>query len=263
MSLPPRPPFPRELDELASAPLAVKDALRGLRRKLSDAPTAIEVLPSERVSLSPLALAARLIRETRKIASLGEDIARDVLLHQRDEARLKVFAASGFTTFTGEREELFRHDFVASRYAAGKRVLARFGYPDALLFEQPIDVSWRALRPRYRSTSKPVNGGEGFDYSLIAATALSLAKSGALAEQSKAPSEPTLAQLTFVTLGLAEAVLAHTPQPALETIIAALELSADVISLRKSTISAIVNGFDPEAQLAAEYRLLAPPLAES
>jgi hypothetical protein len=66
-----------------------------------------------------------------------------------------------------------------------------------------------------------------------------------------------------VTLGLAEAVLAHTPQPALETIIAALELSADVISLRKSTISAIVNGFDPEAQLAAEYRLLAPPLAES
>lgn len=263
MTPPPRAPFPKDLDELASAPLAVKDALRGLRRKLSDVPPGLEAMPSDLLPLSPLALAARLIRETRKIAALGEDIARDVLLHHRDEARLAAFATSGFSKMAGKRDGSFRHDFAASRYAAAKVVLVRLGYPDAFLLEQPIDVSWRALWTRVRSKPRIQNTGDAVDYTIIAETALTLTKSGALAERNTPPTEPTLAQLTFATLGLAEAVLAHSPQPALETVIAALELSADVIGLRKSVISAIFSGFDPEAQLAAEYRLLAPPLAES
>ena len=74
--------------------------------------------------------------------------------------------------------------------------------------------------------------------------------------------DPPLATLVFASLGLTDAVLALSSHQTHDITLAALKLSADVVSLRKSNLAAILQGFDPEAQLAAEYRLLAPPLAE-
>ncbi len=257
-----RPTLTQDLDELASVPLVFKDTLRGLRKKLSDLPPVLRSDLPDDAPLSPLALAVRLVRETRRIASLGEDLARDVLLHGRDEARIAAFSESGFHSTSAGRGEHSRHAFVASRYAAAKFILVRFGYSERLVLEHTIDRVWRGLRDRFASdnTNTPSADPTGIDR--IAATTWALAQSGAVAGTTPSDDDPMLAPLVFATLGLAEAILALSPHPTHDTTLAALELAGDVMRLRSASIVAIVEGFDPEAQLAAEYRLLAPPLTE-
>jgi hypothetical protein len=259
---PPPAPLSNDLDELTAVPFAVKDALRGLRRTLSDLPNGRSPALDDQ-SLSPLALAQRLIRETRKVAALGEGLARDILLHHRDEARILAFAASGFGHFKQMPDESIRHSFVASRYSAAKFVLSRLGSSDALVLEQPIDKAWRTLRDRFTGALASAPQREGFGVNRIAATAIVLAACGAISQPTPFDREPSLTHLTFAVIGLAEAVLSLSPHQSYETTLAALELSTDVMRLRTSTLSAVFSGFDPEAQLAAEYRLLASALAET
>ena len=251
-----------DMDELAAAPLAVKDALRGLRRKLADLPTRPPLPFAVDQPLSPLAIAAALIRETSRIAALGEDLARDVLLHHRDEARINAFATSGFGQAKPASGEMFRHAFVASRYAAAKQVLGHWGQSHTRVLEQPIDKVWRTLRDRFNAPIASSRQPDEPDFSRIAATTLALAHSGAISSPLHDATEPPLAALVFASLGLAEAVLALSSQQTHDITLAALHLSADVVSLRKSNLATILQGFDPHAQLAAEFRLLAPSLAE-
>jgi len=257
-----RSPLLSDMDELAAAPLAIKDALRGLRRKLADLPTHHPIPLPVNQPLSPLALAASLLRETSRIAALGEDLARDVLLHHRNEARINAFAASGFSQANAGWSEQLRPSFVASRYAAAKLVLAHFGHSDARVLEQPIDKVWRNLRDRFSAPTSPLQQQNQPAFGRIAATALELAQSDAISPRLDDGTETPIAILVCASLGLAEAVLTLSSHQTHEITLAAFKLSADVIRLRKSNIAAILQGFDPEAQLAAEFRLLAPPLAE-
>ena len=257
-----RPSLSSDIDELAAAPLVIKDALRGLRRKLADLPTRPPLPLMVNQPLSPLTLAAALIRETSRIAMLGEDLARDVLLHHRDEARINAFATSGFSQAKPASGEMLRHAFVASRYAAAKLVLGHLGQNHTRVLEQPIDKVWRTLRDRFNAPVASSREPNDPDFSRIAATSLALAQSGAIASPLHEATEPPLATLVFASLGLAEAVLALSSHQTHDITLAALNLSADVVSLRTSNLAAILQGFDPQAQLAAEFRLLAPPLAE-
>jgi hypothetical protein len=251
-----------DVEELAAAPLAFKDVLRELRRTFADLPTHAPLpLPVDQ-PLTPLAVAAKLIRETSRIAALGEDLARDVLLLHRDEARINAFAASGFSQADSTSGDQRRHGFVASRYAAAKLVLGYLGQGNTRVLEQPIDKVWRTLRDRFNGSPAVTSPQHKPNFDRIAATALELARCGAVASPPHEVTEPALPTLVFVTLGLAEAVLALSSHQTHDITLAALKLSADVVSLRTSNLAAILQGFDPQAQLAAEFRLLAPPLAE-
>lgn len=259
----PRPPHFPDRDGAAPVPLAVKDGLRGLRQRLSEWPSTFLPSPEADLPLSPLALAARLLRETGRMAAFGEDIARDVLLHHRDEGRIKAFARSGFGQALSPKGDDRRHGFVSSRYAASKIALAHFGYPKRLVLEQPIDTVWRKLSAQYSPHALADGPSDPFEYHRVAATALALMNSGAITDHGTDQGQPTLAALVYTTLGLAEAVLALTPDKGNETTLAALAISADIVALRSANLVAILGGFDPESHLAAEFQLLAPPLAES
>jgi hypothetical protein len=251
-----------DMDELAAAPLAVKDALRGLRRKLAHLPTHPPLAFPVDEPFSPLALAASFIQKASRMAALGEDLARDMVLHHRDEARIMAFAASGFSQTNVTSGERLRHAFVVSRYAAAKRVLARLGHSKTQVFEQPIDKVYRTLRIRFNAPVASSRQPHEPDFNQIAATAIELAQSGVIASLSHDALEPPLATLVFASLGLAEAVLALSGHQTHDTTLAAITLSADVMGLRKANLATLLQGFDPEAQLAAEFRLLAPALAE-
>ena len=266
--MPKRHPFtlPKSINDLTAAPLAVKDTLRGIRRKL------IAFSPSvpdsrfeshKHLPLSPLALATVLLNETRKIASLGEDLAKDVVFRHRDEARLGAFARSGFGQPIQERPAPHRHDFVASRYVALKLLVRHFGATDTQILEQPIDVVYLTLSEQFKDNLAPSKDQNGVNFDRIAVSVVQLEQSDALTFGTNDPKSPSLKRQIFAALGLTEAILALSIHPSLDATVAALHLAADVIVLRKAVIEAIFEGFDPEAQLSAEYRLLAPPLAEA
>ena len=259
-------PLPSTVEDLAAAPLVVKDALRGIRRKLGT------ITPNMRETgisgqtlppLSPLALATALLNETRKIASIGEDIARDVLFRHRDEARLAAFANSGFGRHSHGPSDHQRHNFVSSRYAALKILAEHLSAKDPLIREQPIDTAYRALLERFVNESRTIHSQSDVNFDQIAISTVHLEKSGALKLTEPYAEAKSLNRLVFAALGLAESVLALSAHHSIEATLAALHLAADVMVLRKSAIGAIFDGFDPEAQLSAEYRLLAPPLTEA
>ena len=259
-------PLPPTIGDLAAAPLVVKDALRGLRRKIGNiVPNMAEsgISGTSQGPLSPLAIATVLLNETRKMTSFGEDIARDVLFRHRDEARLAAFALSGFgRPFKGLGDH-HRHNFVSSRYAAIKILSQYLGAIDPLIQEQPIDATYRALFAHSddNSTPQPAQGGISYDH--IALSTVHLEKSGALTLTEPDDPTPHQTRLIFAALGLAEAILTLSTNPSIESTLAALHLAADVVVLRKPAIGAIFEGLDPVSQLSAEYRLLAPPLTEA
>ncbi len=258
----PRPPYLPDQGDMVRVPLAVKDGLRGIRQRLSEWQSELPDLPLSGRPLSPLALAAHLLTKTRKFTALGEDIARDILLRQRDEGRINSFAGSGFGIEMQRNSEDRRNGFVSSRYAASKIALAHFGFTKHLVLERPIDTAWQTLNAQF-SNPKVTDTMELGRYTKIAATTLALIDSGAIVDDVSPGNEPSLPMLVFATLGLAEAVLVRSPVKGHEATLAALGLSADVIDLRKANLAAILSGFDPQTHLAAEYQLLAPPLAES
>jgi hypothetical protein len=262
----PRFPLPPTADELAAAPLVVKDALRGIRRKLHDiVPNMTEPGFSGQNSpgLSPLALATALFNETRKITSFGEDIARDVLFRHRDESRLAVFGGAGFGSPKFQFAERQRQNYVSSRYAALKILARQLGADDQLILEQPIDTTYLTLLARFSDISSILPSQNGINFDRIAISAIALEKSGAIDRANTDRQTMRLSQQIFAALGLAESILALSTIHSVESTLAALNLAADVIVLRKPSIAAIFDGFDPEAQLSAEYRLLAPPLTEA
>jgi len=259
-------PLPPTVDDLSAAPLVVKDALRGIRLKLRNfVPNSDEFgqIGQSRLPLSPLAIATALFNETRKISLLGEDIARNVLFRHRDEARLTAFARSGFGSNVSPMPEHQRHDFVSSRYAALKILTRQLGANELLILEQPIDMTYLTLLGRISGNSSGFPAQNAINFDRIASSIVALEKSGALSSPKLETQVPRLGQLIFAALGLAETILALSTNHSVESTLAALNLAADVIVLRKPSIAAIFEGFDPEAQLSAEYRLLAPPLTEA
>ena len=248
-----RLPFPDMFEEAARL---VKDMLRSLRHELKQfdptrdvnklsrdgapAPFPLDLAP---LALSPLALAAELVRETRKAAKLGKALARDVIDPQRDEALLAL----------REGRLADRAAYVQARYQASRYLMKRMGYGEHLLLERPIARVWA------ETAYSPSPSHEGVDYSRLADQALRLTISGAIV----ASGDQTISFRIFAALSLAEAMLALSAQPDSAAAIGALDLASEIITLRQGIFDAIMNGFDPVATLAAELRRLAPHLVEA
>lgn len=245
-----RLPFPEVLEE---APRLVKDLLRGLRHELRqlDPTREWDTLSQTAANapfplpLSPLALAAELVRETRKAAKFGSSLARDVIDPQSDEALLTL--AQGRNTD--------RATYVQARDQATRYLMKRMGFGDMLLLERPIARVWAETVP---SPSED-HSHAGHDFARLADQTLRLAKSGAIPSSE----DQHLPFRVFSALALAEALLSISPSDDSAAVMGALDLAAEVLALRQGTFDAIMEGFDPEAALAAELRLLAPHLAEA
>ena len=245
-----RPQFPDVLEE---APRLVKDLLRGLRHNLRqlDPTRDLESLAQNAAAspfplpLSPLALAAELVRETRKAAKFGSSLARDIIDPQQDDALLALV----------EGRHADRATFVQARYQAARYLMKRMGHNDTLLLERPIARVW--AETALSSSDNRANSENHFAY--LADQALRLAQSGAISESD----DRHFPFRIFSALALAEALLSLSPNHDSAAIMGALEIAAEVMALRQSTFDAIMDGFDPAAALAAELKLLAPHLAEA
>jgi hypothetical protein len=244
-----RPQFPDVLEE---APRLVKDLLRGLRHNLRqlDPTRDLDTFAQNATSspfplpLSPLALAAELVRETRKAAKFGSSLARDVIDPQQDDALLALV----------EGRDADRAAYVQARYQATRYLMKRMGYTDTLLLERPIARVW--AETALSSSDNRANSETHFAH--LADQALRLAQSGAISESD----DRHFPFRIFSALALAEALLALSPNHDSAAIMGALEIAAEVMALRQSTFDAIMDGFDPIAALAAVLKLLAPHLAE-
>ena len=245
-----RPHFPEILEE---APRLVKDLLRGLRHNLRqlDPTRDLESLGQKAAAspfplpLSPLALAAELVRETRKAAKFGSSLARDIIDPQQDDALLALL----------EGRHADRAAYVQARYQATRYLMKRMGHADALLLERPIARVW--AETAQWSSDDSANSETHFAH--LADQALRLAQSGAIAESDNRHFPFRI----FSALALAEALLSLSPNHDSAAVMGALEIAAEVMALRQGTFDAIMDGFDPAAALAAELKLLAPHLVEA
>ncbi|MEI6573541.1 MAG: hypothetical protein WCO61_08360 [Alphaproteobacteria bacterium] len=245
-----RSPFPEVLEE---APRLVKDLLRGLRHNLRqlDPTRDLETLAQNAAAspfplpLSPLALAAELVRETRKAAKFGSSLARDVIDPQQDDALLAL----------GEGRQAERAAYVQARYQATRYLMKRMGHNDTLLLERPIARVWAETA----NTSLDNRANSETHFAHFADQALRLTQSGAIPSSD----DRHFPFRIFSALALAEALLYLSPNHDSAAVMGALEIAAEVMALRQSTFDAIMDGFDPSAALAAELKLLAPHLAEA
>lgn len=243
-----RLPIPDMFEE---APRLVKDMLRGLRHELKqfDPTRDLETLSRDvghtpfPLGLSPLALAAELVRETRKAAKFGSALARDVIDPQTDEALMAL----------ADGREADRASYVQARYQATRYLMKRMGFGDHLLLERPIARVWS------ETASSPSSSQADAYFTKLADQALRLAASGAIAESG----DQALAFRIFAALSLTEAMLALSPPSDTAAVIGALELAAEIVTLRQGVFDAIMNGFDPLTALSAELKRLAPHLVES
>ena len=243
-----RLPIPDMFEE---APRLVKDMLRGLRHELKqfDPTRDLETLSRDvghtpfPLGLSPLALAAELVRETRKAAKFGSALARDVIDPQTDEALMAL----------ADGREADRASYVQARYQATRYLMKRMGFGDHLLLERPIARVWS------ETASSPSSSQADAYFTKLADQALRLAASGAIAESG----DQALPFRIFAALSLTEAMLALSPRSDTAAVIGALELSAEIVTLRQGVFDAIMNGFDPLTALSAELKRLAPHLVES
>lgn len=236
---------------LEEAPRLIKDMLRGLRHELKqlDPTRDLETLSREMsqvpfpTGLSPLALAAELIREARKAAKFGSSLARDVIDPQTDEALLALV----------DGRETDRAAYVQARYQATRYLIKRMGYGDHLLLERPIARVWA------ETASSTSSSEADADFTRLADQALRLAASGAIA----ASNDQALPLRIFAALSLAEAMLTLSTPSDSAAVIGALDLAAEILTLRQGIFDAIMNGFDPLTALAAELKRLAPHLVET
>ena len=243
-----RLPIPDMFEE---APRLVKDMLRGLRHELKqfDPTRDLETLSRDvghtpfPLGLSPLALAAELVRETRKAAKFGSALARDVIDPQTDEALMAL----------ADGREADRASYVQARYQATRYLMKRMGFGDHLLLERPIARVWS------ETASSPSSSQADAYFTKLADQALRLAASGAIAESG----DQALPFRIFAALSLTEAMLALSPRSDTAAVIGALELAAEIVTLRQGVFDAIMNGFDPLTALSAELKRLAPHLVES
>ncbi len=243
-----RLPFP---DMFKEAPRLLKDMLRGLRHELKqfDPTRDLETLSRDvghtpfPLGLSPLALAAELVRETRKAAKFGSALARDVIDPQTDEALMAL----------ADGREADRASYVQARYQATRYLMKRMGFGDHLLLERPIARVWS------ETASSPSSSQADAYFTRLADQALRLAASGAMAVSD----DQALPFRIFAALSLTEAMLALSPPSDTAAVIGALELAAEIVTLRQGVFDAIMNGFDPLTALSAELKRLAPHLVES
>jgi len=241
------------------APRLVKDMLRGLRHELKqfDPTRDLETLSRDvghtpfPLGLSPLALAAELVRETRKAAKFGSALARDVIDPQTDEALMAL----------ADGREADRASYVQARYQATRYLMKRMGFGDHLLLERPIARVWSETASSPSSSQADAYFTKLADQALrlLADQALRLAASGAIAESG----DQALPFRIFAALSLTEAMLALSPPSDTAAVIGALELAAEIVTLRQGVFDAIMNGFDPLTALSAELKRLAPHLVES
>mgnify|MGYP003350959148 CR=1 FL=1 len=237
-------------DMFEEAPRLVKDMLRGLRHELrrfdptreletlaDDAPASPFPLP-----LSPLALAAELVRETRKAAKFGTSLARDIIDPKADDALL----------YLVEGRNADRAAYVQARYQATNYLLKRMGYEDLFALERPIARVWA-------ETASPSHNASSSEFFRLADQALRLVASGAI----PAAADQTIQFRIFVALSLAEAVLTLSSHTDIASVIGALDLPSEIVTLRAGIFDAIMNGFDPVTALAAELQRLAPHLVEA
>ena len=243
-----RLPIPDMFEE---APRLVKDMLRGLRHELKQFDPTRDLGTLSRdvghtpfpLGLSPLALAAELVRETRKAAKFGSALARDVIDPQTDEALMAL----------ADGREADRASYVQARYQATRYLMKRMGFGDHLLLERPIARVWS------ETASSPSSSQADAYFTRLADQALRLAASGAMAVSD----DQALPFRIFAALSLTEAMLALSPPSDTAAVIGALELAAEIVTLRQGVFDAVMNGFDPLTALSAELKRLAPHLVES
>lgn len=244
------PPFKDVFEE---APRLVKDLLRGFRHELRqlDPTRDLETLAQNIAAspfplpLSPLALAAELVRETRKAAKFGSSLARDVIDPQSDDALLALI----------DGRQTDRAAYVQARYQATRYLMKRMDLGDTLLLERPIARVWA------ETAHTPSHDGliADYDFKQLADQAFRLAQSGAIPSSK----DKHLPFRVFSALALAEALLLMSSPEDSAAVLGALDLAAEVMALRQDTFNAIMDGFDPAAALAAELKLLAPHLTEA
>ncbi|NBR30189.1 MAG: hypothetical protein EBT83_17560 [Betaproteobacteria bacterium] len=241
------------------APLLVKDLLRDLKselkrfdpaRILNETATPLASVPLPlpiTLPLSPFRLAAELVRETRRAAQFGSSLARDLIDPHREDG-LSALAAG---------RQIDRSRYVRARYQAARHILNRWGATDVELRERPLAQIWARLPSAHDDERHDTACDE------LAAAACRLAASGAVTSQS----DPRLAFRVFAAMALAEAMitLSHAESDLRDdpaSLIGALDLAADVVSLRRTTFDSMMNGFDPATALSHALRSLAPHLTK-
>ena len=145
-----------------------------------------------------------------------------------------------------------RAAFVHAHYQSTRYLIKRLGQGDLLVLERPFARVWA-------ETSSPVTDVSSVDFSRLAEQALRFVASGAIPD---APDQ-TIPFRIFAALSLAEALLVLSSHSDIASVIGALDLSAEIVTVRAGIFDAIMNGFDPVTALAAELKRLAPHLVEA
>jgi hypothetical protein len=128
------------LDPATRARMAAKDMLRGLRHELERLKEARPV--TRGLPPSPAEALHGLFGAVDKIASAGENFARDLLFSKRDQSRYADFFDPR-AALAGDAEA--GHRFVRSRYAALKLVAASLSDDPALISESKIAAALSSL----------------------------------------------------------------------------------------------------------------------
>lgn len=236
------------LDVATRARMAAKDMLRGLRHEI------------ERLKTShsgPSGAAARagdplqgLLETVDKIASAGENLARDLLFTKRDMSR--------YADFFDPRAALAEdaeagHRFVRSRYAALKLAVAGLTTKSALITESKIAEALADL------SGVPSHDPLRFE----AAFTLALAAQMPIApDNSNTDERLVINRLAALVIGLAGVVAAHETQRDARELPDLIALCVDVVKLRQSRLIPIFDGPAADAILAPVFDELADALKD-
>lgn len=236
------------LDPATRARMAAKDMLRGLRHeleRLKDVHPVTRGLPH-----GPADALHGLIETVDKIASAGENLARDILFAHRDQSRYTDFfdprAALAGDTQAG-------HRFVRSRYAALKLIAAHLRPEPALVSETKIAAALSSLPHAVDDT--PIEFEAHFT--------LALARENPVTPAKKSEGETAeINHLAALIIGLAGTVASQEGQREARDLPELISLCVDVVRLRQSRLLPIFEGPTPDTILATVFDELAEALRD-
>lgn len=236
------------LDPATRARIAAKDMLRGLRHEL-------ERLKSDRPAtglMAPLPAEALhgLFKTVDRIASAGENLARDLLFTRRDQSR--------HADFFDPRSALADdpdagHRFVRSRYAALKLVASRLVSDPVLISESKIASALSALP--HAGNEEPTGFEAHFTLTLADAMPVSCDR---LADQHAAD----INRLSALIIGLAGVVASRESGRDARDLPELIGLCIDIVKLRESRLLPIFDGPAPATILATVFDELADALKD-
>lgn len=235
------------LDPSTRARLAAKDMLRGLKHELER----LKVGRSVTGILPPLPSDALhgLFDTVDKIASAGENLARDLLFTRRDQSR--------YVDFFNPRPALANdpeagHRFVRSRYAALKLVTAKLSDDPVLISESKIASALTALP--IRADDHPSIFEAHFT--------LALAQEAPITHGGTDQQRRVINRLAALMVGLGGVVAAQENNREAHDLPDLIALCVDVIKLKQQRLLPIFEGPAPETILALIFDELADALKD-